>query len=65
MRDDMELLGTCASHQRATLKTTSSALNASPLVQVAPLRRWSVYSVASSLTSQLSSSQGTKVKSAV
>ena len=65
MRVAIELPGTWLSHQRVRLKITSSALKSSPLVQFAPWRRCSMYSVASSLTSQLSSSQGSKVKSVV
>ena len=65
MRLAIELPGTCPSAQRAKLWITSSAVNVSPLVQVAPWRRCRTYSVASSLTSQLSRSQGSKVKSVV
>ena len=60
-RAAMELPEAPFSHQRFRLETTSSALKASPLFQVMPLRRCSVYSVASSLTSQLSSRTGSKV----
>ena len=65
MRVAIELPGTWLSHQRVRLKITSSAVKASPLVHFTPWRRFSVYSVASSLTSQLSSSHGSKVKSVV
>ncbi len=64
-RAAIELPSTSRSHQRSMLKTTSSAVNASPLAQVTPCRTFSTYSVASSLTSQLSSSMGSNVKSAV
>ncbi len=47
IRVAIELLGTWLSHQRARLKTTSSAVKASPLVHWAVLRTCSVYSVAS------------------
>ena len=55
-RPAMELPSTFFSHQRLRLKATSSAVKSSPLFQVTPLRTWSTYSVASSLTSQLSRS---------
>ena len=54
MRPGIELPSELLSHQRVKLKITSSAVKASPLFQVTPGRIWRVYSVASSLTSQLS-----------
>jgi hypothetical protein len=54
-RPGIELPSTLLSAQRLKLKMTSSASNMSPLVQLTPGRTWSVYTVASSFTSQLSS----------
>ena len=54
-RPGIELPSAALSPQRVKLKITSSAVNVSPLFQVTPLRTCSVYSVASSFTSQLSS----------
>ncbi len=54
MRPVIELPSADLSHQRVKLKTTSSAVKASPLFQVTPWRTCRTYSVASSFTSQLS-----------
>ena len=59
----IELPSTLPSHQRSMFQATSSAVKASPLFQVTPWRTFSVYSVASSLTSQPSSSIGWKLPS--
>ena len=61
----IELPSTVWSHQRVMLKITSSALNGSPLFQLAPLRTCRTYSVAWSLTSQLSTSRPSNVPSRV
>lgn len=65
MRPAIELPSADLSHQRVRLKTTSSALKSSPFDHFTPLRTWRVYSVASSLTSQLSMRWPSKVKSLV
>lgn len=52
MRPVIELLGRLVAPARE-VEETSSALNASPLFQVTPLRTCRTYSVASSFTSQL------------
>src|SRR5262245_16923035 len=62
-RVETELASALASHQRLMLWITSSALKVSPLDQVMPWRTFRVRVLASSLASQLSSSQGSKVKS--
>ena len=63
MRAAIELPSTFFSHQRVRLNTTSSAVKSSPFDHLMPLRTFKVYSVALSLISQLSSSQGVKVES--
>ena len=55
IRAAMELPSTPASHQRMMLWTTSAAVKSSPLFHFTPWRTFSVYSVALSLISQLSS----------
>ena len=63
MRDAIELPSTVASHQRSMLWTTSAAVKSSPLFHFTPCRTFSVYSVASSFASQLSSSIPRRVPS--
>ena len=59
-REAIALPSTEPSDQRAKLRTTSSAVKASPLFQVTPGRTFRVYSVASALASQLSSRRPSK-----
>jgi hypothetical protein len=59
----IELPSTEASHQPAMLAATSSAVKSSPLFHFTPRRTFSVYSVASSLADQLSSSTPASVPS--
>ncbi len=65
MRAAIELPSTVASHQRVKLLATSAAVKSSPFDHFTPLRTCSVYSVALSLTSQLSRSMPRKVPSAL
>ena len=59
----MPLPTTVLSAQPSMARATCSAVNGSPLAQMTPWRTFSTYSVASSFTSQLSSSMGRKVPS--
>src|SRR5210317_1136176 len=58
IRPAIELPSTDLSHHPSMLRATSSAVKSSPLFHFTPLRTFNVYSVALSLTDQLSSNIG-------